>query len=107
MLRPKSHFSVTSQVNCKWVLTSGQQYAAWLHVSTNRRLPGLTATKQVHMLTQPEPEALRWNSTAQDERDGLHMATNHSLQKAKEWNREEILYDSAKKQVACYWDPSQ
>ena len=35
------------------------------------------------------------------------MATNHSLQKAKEWNREENLYDSSKKQVVCYWDTSQ
>lgn len=51
--------SVSSQVNCKWVPTSGLQYAARLHMSTNRRLPELTVTKQLHTLTQPLPEALR------------------------------------------------
>ena len=62
--------SVSSQVNCKWVPTSGLQYAAWLHTSTNRRLPGLTVTKQLHTLTQPLPEALRCDSTTEDKRMG-------------------------------------
>ncbi len=58
--------SESSQVNCKWVPTSGLQYAARLHMSTNRRLPGLTVTKQLHTLTQPLPEALRCDSSAED-----------------------------------------
>ena len=35
------------------------------------------------------------------------MARNHSLQKEKEWNREENLHDSAKKQAAWKWDRGQ
>lgn len=35
------------------------------------------------------------------------MARNHSIQKEEEWNREENLYDSAKKQAAWKWDPGQ
>lgn len=62
--------SESSQVNCKWVPTSGLQYAARLHMSTNRRLPGLTVTKQLHTLTQPLPEALRCDSAAEDKRMG-------------------------------------
>lgn len=44
--------SASSRVNCKWVPTSGLHYAARLHMSTNRRLPGLTVTKQPYTLTQ-------------------------------------------------------
>lgn len=58
--------SASSRVNCKWVPTSGLQYAARLHMSTNRRLPGLTVTKQLRTLTQPLPEALRSDSTTED-----------------------------------------
>lgn len=35
------------------------------------------------------------------------MARNHSLRKEKGWNREENLYDSAKKQAAWKRDTSQ
>lgn len=60
--------SVSSQVNCKWVPTSGLQYAAQLHTSTNRRLLRLTVTKQLHTLPQPIPEeeALRCDSATED-----------------------------------------
>lgn len=60
--------SVPSQVNCKWVPTSGLQYAARLHMSTDGRLPVLTVTKQLHTLTQPLPQALRCDSTAEKQK---------------------------------------
>lgn len=95
--------TVPTQVNCKWVVTSGLQFATWLHMSTNRRLPGLTVAKQQHTHThtpQTSPALTRGPGMRyrhKKGRDGLHMATNHSLRKAKRmepwresaWQRQE------------------
>lgn len=85
--------SVSSQVNCKWALTSGLQYAVRIHVSTNWRLARLTVTTE-QLPTQSHVIA------PQKRKDGLHMAPNHSLQQGEEWDRKEKLYDSAKTQAS-------
>lgn len=76
-------------------------------MSTNRGLPGLTVTEQFHTLTQPPPEAPRCDSTTEDKGMGSIWPGITAFKKKKEWDREENLHDSAKKQAAWKWDPSQ
>lgn len=70
LVETEGSVSLSTQPNYKWVPTSGLQYAAWLHMSTNRRLPGLTVTKLLHTLTHTLPEALRCDSTTEDKGKG-------------------------------------
>lgn len=70
LVETEGSVSASAQPNCKWVPTSGLQYAARLYMSTNRRLPGLTVTERLRTLTRPRPEAPRCDITTQDKGKG-------------------------------------
>lgn len=89
--------SASFQANCKWVPTSGLEYAAQLSVSTNRGQPGLTVTQPCHMLTQTPPEALGRDSNTEDKGMGSIWPGITAFKRKKEHSREENLDDSGKK----------